>query len=264
MREVRTGLPLMPGLSQSGLLPSAYQAFPFTQLDRDPTEGARHGFVQTTSGRFGFEVLDTTLPSRVPFQLGRTYDAGIIGMIPGVPTQEPRINYDFGPNWILKPTASLIPTSSTAFLVLTDEGLVVPYQKETSGPKYWPAPDRPTAYGVMEPTGDGGFFIRHSSGLKYTFRTIPSDVNYWLTKKEDAAGNALNFTYTGGMLQRIDASDGYWVQFFRPTWGESAPAGTNPKRIVRITFGIGTTTAGQLTFQYSAAGRGDNPLIVES
>jgi hypothetical protein len=47
-------------------LPPAPPDFPLTPLDRDATEGVRHGWVQTTSGRFGFSTVDLTLPSRVP------------------------------------------------------------------------------------------------------------------------------------------------------------------------------------------------------
>lgn len=42
-------------------LPSSSPEFPLRPLDRDPTEGVRHGWVQTTSGRFGFAATDLTL-----------------------------------------------------------------------------------------------------------------------------------------------------------------------------------------------------------
>lgn len=231
-------------------LPSSPSEFPLRPLDRDPTEGVRHGWVQTTSGRFGFATTDLTLPARVSFEVGRVFDAGIIGMIPGVPTQEPRCNYDFGANWMLRPNSVLIINGPTTFLLFTDEGHVVPFQKQTGGTTYYPSPDRPLPYGPAVPTGDGGYRISLSNGLRNTYRTVPGDgTGYWISKQEDPSGNALNFTYSNGLLQRIDATDGSWVTFARPMWGASAPAGTNTKRIVRIDDSAGR----QVSFTYNAS-----------
>jgi hypothetical protein len=108
----RAGLELMPAVPGVAGEPGP-RVFPFEPLERDPTDGLRHGWVTTTTGRFGFTITELTLPARVPFAVGRVWDGGMGALLPGVPTQEPRPANDFGPNWMFWPTSALIPTSST-------------------------------------------------------------------------------------------------------------------------------------------------------
>jgi YD repeat-containing protein len=246
----RAGLELMPAVPGVAGEPGP-RVFPFEPLERDPTDGLRHGWVTTTTGRFGFTITELTLPARVPFAVGRLWDGGMGALLPGVPTQEPRPANDFGPNWMFWPTSALIPTSSTTMLLWTDQGHVVTYVKQTGGTTYYPNPDRPFPYGPATPTGDGGYHVQQSNGLRSTYRTVPGEGNYWLVKREDPSGNALNLTYRDGLLERIDATDGSWVQLYRPQWGEPAPAGTKPKRIVRIADSAGRQT----NYSYNSVGQ---------
>lgn len=64
-QAIRAGVPIVPGQAVDELLPNRGVFFPFTPLDRDPTEGLRHGWVQTTSGKFGFRMPGLSPPSRV-------------------------------------------------------------------------------------------------------------------------------------------------------------------------------------------------------
>ena len=100
---------------------------PLQPLQRDATEGLRHGWVQTSSGRFGFKTEDLRLAARVPLTAGRVYDAGLEDALPGVPFgEEPRVFRDFGVNWMLRPSSALIPWNN-GFLLLTDDAGVVEY-----------------------------------------------------------------------------------------------------------------------------------------
>lgn len=63
LQAVRAGIPVIPGLPTEGLLPRHEGGFPFVPLDRDPTEGVRHGWVQTTSGKFGFRMRGLQPPT---------------------------------------------------------------------------------------------------------------------------------------------------------------------------------------------------------
>ncbi|MDQ7007142.1 MAG: hypothetical protein Q9Q40_07905 [Acidobacteriota bacterium] len=172
-QEVRTGLPILPAPLQRGLSRGEV-AFPFLPLERDATEGLRHGFVQTSSGRFGFKTTDLTLAARVPLVVGRVYDAGLEATIPGVPYgSEPRVFRDLGVNWILRPTSTLIPVQG-GYLLLTDEGGVVPYVEDPGGSgAYLPNPDRPSAFGPLEPDGQGGLQVTMSSGLVRFYAMVP-------------------------------------------------------------------------------------------
>ena len=227
-----SGLPLVPSALGQATVPTTARSFPLEPLDRDPTDGLRHGFVQTASGRFGFRVTDLALPSRVPLVVGRVYDAGLLASLPGVPIgYEPRMSRDLGPNWILQPTSALLPTP-TGFLLLTDLGSVVPYALDPATGKYFPAPDRPSDFGAMAPNGQGGFKVRMSNGRLRTYSHLSGDSNYYLTKEEDASGNAVTLSYRVGeapetlvYLERIDSTDGHWIRFDRPMWGASAPGG---------------------------------------
>ncbi len=259
LQQFAAGLPMIPSALGHATIPSAADTFPLKPLDRDPTDGLRHGFVQTASGRFGFRVTDLSLPSRVPLTVGRVYDAGLLASLPGVPIgYEPRMSRDLGPNWILQPTSALLPTP-TGFLLLTDLGGVVPYALDPATGKYFPAPDRPSEFGAMVPNGQGGFKVRLSNGRLRTYSHLSGDSNYYLTKEEDASGNAITLSYRVGeapetlvYLERIDSTDGHWIRFDRPMWGASAPAGVPRTRIVGIVDSIGRAvslsydTAGQL------------------
>ncbi|HHK42604.1 MAG TPA: RHS repeat protein, partial [Planctomycetaceae bacterium] len=103
----------------------------------------------------------------------------------------------------------------------------------------------------MEPDGQGGFRVTMSSGLVRSYAMVPGESNYWLVREADPAGNALDLSYRDGYLEKIQATDGAWVQFFRPLWGESAPSGTPAPRIVRILDSIGR----ELNLSYDSAGR---------
>ena len=222
-------------------LPDPAGVFPFVPLDRDATEGLRHGYVQTTSGRFGFATTDLRLPSRVPLSIGRVYDSGLMDSIPGVPNEEnPRVQRDLGPNWILRPSSVLIRTN-TGFTLLTDEAGLVPYVPVGDGSGvYVPQPDRPSRFGRLEPlVANTRYRMRLADGTVRTYEVIPGEPYLWLTREEDPAGNALEYTYDSTYLKRITSSDGPWIEFHRPLWGEPAPASTPAPRVVRISDSTG-------------------------
>lgn len=245
-QAVRRGLPAVPAALQP-VLPAGTGDLPMEPLERDATEGLRHGWVQTTSGRFGFKTVDLTLAARVPLKLGRVYDAGLEAALPGVPFgEEPRMFRDLGVNWLLRPTSALIPWN-TGFLMLTGEAGVVEYVPAGDG-TYLPAPDRPSPFGPLVPNGQGGLTSRMRSGTLRTYAMVPGASNYWLVREEDPSGNALDFEYVDGYLHRITATDGAWAEFHRPMWGESAPPSLKPTRIVRISDSMGR----ELTCGYDA------------
>ncbi|MDQ7087282.1 MAG: hypothetical protein Q9Q13_05225 [Acidobacteriota bacterium] len=70
-------------------------------------------------------------------------------------------------------------------------------------------------------------------------------------REEDPSGNALDLSYRDGYLEKIQATDGAWVKFFRPMWGEPAPADTPAPRIVRIL----DSTGRELSLSYDATGK---------
>ncbi len=227
---VRSGMPVLPAVISPGM---PGRELPFRELDRDPAEGVRHGWVATSSGRFGFGVLDLELPSRVPFRVGRVYDAGLVGALPG-PSHggEPRASRDLGPNWILSPVSVLLAVDG-GYLLLTDEAGVIPYVPDGAG-GYRPDPDRPLRFGRLEPEPGGGWRVRLADGRVRTYRLVEGEANYWLVREEDGAGNALEYRYRDGYLWRIESTDGSWVEFSRPMWGAAAPAGLPATRVVRM------------------------------
>lgn len=244
-QQIRAGLPSVPDPVRR-FLDDTSGSFPFEPIDRDPTEGIRHGWVQTSNGRFGFRTVDLTLPARVPFRIGRVYDAGIWARLPLVPVgDEPRPAWDLGPNWGLMPSSVLMAGTGGTFVLVTDEGGLVTYVAAGGG-KYKPSPDRPYRFGMMEPAGTNVFKVRLTDGLLRTYTKLSGQLHFWLTKEEDPSGNALNFVYVGGMLQRINASDGSWVEFKRPAWGASAPGWVRSTRVVQIVDSTGRT----LGFEY--------------
>lgn len=245
-QQVRAGLPLVP--DPGGDVSKGTQGvFPFEPIDRDPTDGLRHGWVQTSNGRFGLRATDLTLPARVPFRVGRVYDSGVWARLPLVPVgDEPRPAWDLGPNWSLAPSSVLMVGTGGTFLLVTDEAGLVTYVAAGGG-KYKPSPDRPFRFGMMEPGGTNIFKVRLTDGLLRTYTKLSGQLNYWLTKEEDPSGNALNFVYVGGMLQRINASDGAWVEFKRPVWGASAPSWVRNTRVVQIVDSAGRS----LGFEYN-------------
>ncbi|NJN63718.1 MAG: RHS repeat protein [Acidobacteria bacterium] len=239
------GDPLVPDLLQG-----AAGRSPFLPLDRDPTEGLRHGFVQTSSGRLGFEVTDLELPSRIPIRVGRVYDAGLRASIPGVPfEQNPRLERDLGINWLLMPSSVMILTG-TGFLMITDEGGVIPYALDPGGSgKYLPQPNRPLRFGPLEPVpGDAKYIVRMTDGRVRTYAPIPGEPYYWVRREEDASGNRIDFEYDLTYLKRVVSSDGAWVELHRPLWGEPAPPGTPNSRVMRMTDSAGR----EVRFTYDA------------
>lgn len=254
LRQVsRRGPQLAAGLEPPLPATDAGGEIPFEPLERDATEGLRHGFVQTTSGRFGFRTTDLSLPSRVSLFVGRVYDSGLMHAIPGVPSeQNPRVQRDLGPNWILRPTSVLIQ-SGTGFTLLTDEAGLVPYVPANDGSgEYVPAPDRPLRFGRLEPViANTRYRMRLSDGNVRTYEVIPGEPYLWMTREEDPAGNALTYVYDSTYLRRIESSDGTWIEFHRPLWGEPAPPDLPAPRIVRITDSAGRS----LQLGYDSAGR---------
>lgn len=249
---VLNGLPVSPEPLAQGLVPEV-GVFPLKPLDRDATEGLRHGYVQTSSGRFGFGITDMTLPARVPFRVGRIYDAGLLAMLPGVPTYEPRTSMDMGANWMFEPTSMMIPFTGGTFLLLTDEGSVVQYFSAGAG-QYKPGPDRPSRFGPMVSDGQGGYKVTLTNGLVRSYKTVPGSTNFWLVKESDASGNYLSFNYRDGFLETIVASDGASIKIKRPMWG--APGGAYPNtRIVEVDEMLGAVVGRVVHFEYTDDGQ---------
>lgn len=90
-QAARAGLPVLPDPLARDAAPAVGGVFPFTPLDSDPTEGIRHGWVQTSSGRFDVEIGRSTLTPRPPSSLARGFDAETSESIAAVPvTQDAR------------------------------------------------------------------------------------------------------------------------------------------------------------------------------
>ncbi len=247
---VRKGLPVVPGLPQEELARWARGNLPFQPVERDPVEGVRHGWVQTTSGRFAFRVRDLELPARLPFAVGRVYDSGLAGALPGVPSgDEPRTSRDLGPNWMLAP-GSVLLAANGGYLLVTDDAGVVRYVPDGAG-GWRPDPDRPLRYGRLEPAEGGGWRVRLAEGLWRTYRRIDGEPNFWLVREEDGAGNALVYRYRDGYLWRIESTGGSWVEFRRPMWGEPAAPSTPGSRVVAIEDSAGR----RVELGYDGAGR---------
>lgn len=90
------------------LPPSSY---PLQPVDQIPFRGARHGFVNTTTGNLVFRMADLRLAGRMPIEIGRVYDSAISSYLPPPPPNqqfEPRWINDLGKNWILGYSAYLV------------------------------------------------------------------------------------------------------------------------------------------------------------
>jgi len=226
------------------LPPSSY---PLQSVEQLPFHGAMHGFVNTTTGGLVFRMADLKLPGRMPIDFGRVYDSKVSSSLPPPPPggpEEARWTQDLGKNWILGYTAYLVPSGAN-YTMATVDGDVIRWVPQGGG-VYKPNNQTASKHLVLESTGPFTIVETQTDGTKWTYTYgVVFGASHALTKIEDREGNAVEMIYGVGYLERIENSDGAWIEFTR-----AGPIAPYPTRVI----GVEDSTGRQLQLEYDAQG----------
>ncbi len=232
-------------------------AYPLQPVDQLPSQGARHGLVNTTKGNLVFRVTDLRLGGRMPIEFARVYDSSSASppLMTVPPVSLPKWAEDLGSNWITSYSAYLLPvflqdpnspppfvavgvTLPNGVLMATPDGDRL-YWVEGADGVFRPWRDVPSRHMKLVRETTTRIVETQLDGTRWTYSLQPGAVSqYVLTRIQDRSGNAIILTYQNSYLFRIENTDGAWIEIRRPMFDTGSPSGGvqsfPPSRIVEI------------------------------
>jgi RHS repeat-associated protein len=206
--------------------------------------GAGPGF-DAQNGNFTNQATDASVPVTGPaLSVQRTYNS-LSGSTSGA----------FGAGWssaadmTVRPGRQAIDGSAATQIVTYPDGEQVAFGQDAGGQTFTAPQGR---YGTLIPTSGSGFQLVDKGDATYTFSQSLGSNTWGITSVADAQDHALDFTYSGGHVTRIESMVSQRSLYL--TW--STPSGAAHAHVATVATDPVTpgTSSSAITWQYSYSG----------